>query len=68
MLGVVVHSPCVENHDSVFGDEVVLVREIFARDVRSTEPKGVVTALDLWSCYQHRLLGSKGFGLWVKGR
>ena len=47
VLGVVMHSPRVEDHDGVFGDEVALVGEVFACDVRGAEPKGIVAALDL---------------------
>ena len=47
MLGVVVHGPSIQYHDGVFGDEVAVVREVFARDMRSAQPKGIVAAFDL---------------------
>ncbi len=54
VLGVVVHGPCVQNHDGVFGDEVAIVREVFGRDVPRSEPKGVVAALYLCGSCQLR--------------
>jgi len=54
VLQVVVHGPCVQSHDGVFGDEVAVVRELFGRDVRRSEPKGVVAALDLCGSRQLR--------------
>jgi hypothetical protein len=47
-LGVVMHRPGVEYDDSVLGDELALVSEVLAGDVRRAEPEGVVAPLDLF--------------------
>lgn len=54
VLGVVMHGPCIQDYDGVFRDEIAVVREVFGRDVRRTEPEGVMAALDLCGSSQLR--------------
>lgn len=45
--GIMVHGPGVQHDDGVFGDELPLVGEVFARDVGSPQPEWIATAFDL---------------------
>jgi hypothetical protein len=44
---IVMHGPGVEDNDCILGDELALVDEVFARNVRRSEPEGVVHTFDL---------------------
>lgn len=48
---IVVHCPSIQNDNGVLGDEVALVCEVFARDVRGAEPDRVVTTFNLYSSH-----------------
>jgi hypothetical protein len=45
---VVVHRPGIQHDDAVLRDELALVCEVFASDVRGTEPERVVAAFNLF--------------------
>jgi hypothetical protein len=44
---IMVHSPGIEDNDSVLWDELTLVCEVLARNMRSAQPERVVTAFNL---------------------
>jgi len=41
------HGPGVEDNDRILRDELAVVVEVFARNVRRSEPEGVVHTFDL---------------------
>jgi tRNA U54 and U55 pseudouridine synthase Pus10 len=41
------HGPGIEDNDRILGDELAVVVEVFARNVRCPEPKRVVQTFDL---------------------
>jgi hypothetical protein len=44
---IVMHRPCVQNHNRILWDEPPLIREVLARNMRGSEPKRIMAAFDL---------------------